>query len=165
MPDTMYAAFRDEMLKIAMSPSGQALNLRANSGLKNMANSAKRWANKAPGLGKGVSEVAEDAAVMRKATPFAQRAAKKLGLLKNAGEMQGYSRIGRKPISIERMLERESEITGLPEDFPKLAMKVSKDTAKALAMLGTGGAAALTGRQVNEDRKIGRMVRKQQAQQ
>ena len=86
-------------------------------------------------------------------------------LNKIAGEMQGHVRSGRKPISIEKMLENEAELKGLPEDFPKLAAKISKDSAKSLALLGAGGGGALALRRMNEDRKIGRMVRKQQAQQ
>jgi hypothetical protein len=85
-------------------------------------------------------------------------------LEKISGEMQGYTRIGRKPISIEKMLSNEAELKGLPEDFPKLAAKISRGTGKALALMAAGGAGALAGRQANEDRKVGKMVRKQQSQ-
>lgn len=80
-------------------------------------------------------------------------------LEKISGEMQGYTRIGRKPISIETMLSNESLITGLPDDFVKSA---GARAAKALALMGAGAVTGLTARQVNEDRRLGRLVRKQQ---
>lgn len=93
-------------------------------------------------------------------------------LEKIAGEMQGYTRIGRKPISIEKMLANESEITGLPDEFVQATMqkaaqalvKMSMPSVgkRELALMGTGAAAALLGRQMNEDRRMGKMVRKQQ---
>lgn len=91
-------------------------------------------------------------------------------LRKIAGEMTGATRIGRKPISVEKMLENEAEVTGLPEEFVQQSMKkaasafakIAKPSGKTLALLGAGGAGALTLRQMNEDRKVGRMVRKQQ---
>jgi hypothetical protein len=95
-------------------------------------------------------------------------------LNKIAGEMQGYTRIGRKPISIEKMLANENEVTGLPDDFVQQSMKKAaqalvkmsapKVGRRELALLGGGAAAALVGRQANEDRRLGRMVRKQQGQ-
>jgi hypothetical protein len=86
---------------------------------------------------------------------------------KIAGEMQGFTRIGRKPISIEKMLSNESEITGLPEDFAPAIEKaagamVKMAKHKAMALVGAGAVGALTLRQMNEDRRLGRMVRKQQ---
>lgn len=78
---------------------------------------------------------------------------------KIACEMQGFTRIGRKPISIERMLENENEVQGLPEDFAKVAKATSY---KTLTLLGAGGALALGGRQAKEDHKVGRLMRKQQ---
>lgn len=84
-------------------------------------------------------------------------------LEKISGEMQGYTRIGRKPISIEKMLSNENLIEGLPDDFVKQsAARVSK---AMLMAAGGGGLGALTVRQMNEDRRLGRMLRKQQAQQ
>jgi hypothetical protein len=78
---------------------------------------------------------------------------------KIAGEMQGYTRIGRKPISIEKMLDNESAITGLPDDFVKLSMK---GAAKAVGLMGIGAMGGLAGRQAYKDHRTGRMVRKQQ---
>lgn len=159
-------------------------------------------------------------------------------LQKIAGELQGYTRIGRKPISIERMLSNEEQITGLPNEFvgehmtqaAKALVKMSEpgektaavglddipgyfvgrhygrkqrkrgekhsfqgkqfgslflpggvgyqagryaghhekkaaargSSAKTLALLAAGGGGALVGRQANEDRKLGRMIRRQQ---
>jgi hypothetical protein len=94
-------------------------------------------------------------------------------LQKIAGEMTGYTRSGRKPISIEKMLSNEGEVTGLPEEFTEMAEQAAKalvkmsmtPRAKHMALLGAGAAAALTGRQANEDRRVGKLVRRQQAQQ
>jgi hypothetical protein len=91
-------------------------------------------------------------------------------LQKISGEMTGATRIGRKPISVEKMLENEATVTGLPEEFVQQTMakaasaflKVSKVSGKTLAAVGAGAVGALTARQANEDRKLGRMVRKQQ---
>ena len=93
---------------------------------------------------------------------------------KIAGEMHGYTRIGRKPISLEKMLSNENNITGLPDDCVQASMQKAAQALvkmsmprlgkKELALLGGGGAAALTVRQANEDRRVGRMVRKQQNQ-
>jgi len=80
-------------------------------------------------------------------------------LSKVAGEMQGFTRIGRKPISIEKMLANEDEITGLPEDFVKLSMR---GAAKAVGLLGIGAAGGLAGKQAYKDHKTGRSIRKQQ---
>jgi hypothetical protein len=96
--------------------------------------------------------------------------------VKKAGE----SRIGRKPIGIEKLLENEAEVTGLPENFtvaPELVetaetaakalvkMALSSTASKRLGLLAAGGAGALVARQAKEDHKLGRMVRKQQGQQ
>lgn len=173
---TYMNSFSDEFEKIAMSPAGQALNMRANA-----ASSLKRY-GKSLGAGKSeyfrkakgkagnfVKDQAEDAAVIRKSTPVQTRIAQKFGLMKNAGEMQGYTRIGRKPISIEKMLSNESEVTGLPEDFAPAIEKAAGAMVKMartrdLALLGSGAVAALLARQAKEDHKLGRMIRKQQQQ-
>jgi len=99
-------------------------------------------------------------------------------LTKISGEMQSASRIGRKPIGIEKLLENENEVTGLPEGFaatPEMA-ETAETAAKALVkmalsstakhglLLGAGAVGALTARKANEDRKLGRAIRKQQAQ-
>jgi hypothetical protein len=90
---------------------------------------------------------------------------------KIAGEMQGFTRIGRKPISIERMLENESEVTGLPDEITQQAIvkaagaMVKMAKHKALALVGAGAVGALSLRRMNEDRRLGRMMRKQQQMQ
>jgi hypothetical protein len=96
-------------------------------------------------------------------------------LSKIAGELQGFTRIGRKPISIERMLEREAEITGIPEEFSPVVEAgdaAGKSIAKlagkgriGLSTLGlVGGGAGLyhVGRKAEMDRRQGRSMRIQQ---
>lgn len=80
-------------------------------------------------------------------------------LTKISGEMQGFTRMGRRPITVEKMLENESQVTGLPDDFIKQSMS---NAAKAVALLGAGGATALVGRQALADHKLGRQIRRQQ---
>lgn len=93
---------------------------------------------------------------------------------KNAGEMQGHTRIGTKPIGVERLLEREREATDEGKtpstlfDVPieKVVEKVSA-SAKALAALGLMGAGAVgykTGENAIQDLKTGRQIRKAQRQ-
>jgi hypothetical protein len=93
-------------------------------------------------------------------------------------KISGESRIGRKPIGIEKLLENESEVTGLPEDFTAApeVVEVAQQAAKALvkmsasvsikgghaALLAAGAGGALFARKANEDRKMGRAMRKQQ---
>jgi hypothetical protein len=98
--------------------------------------------------------------------------------IKTAGEMQGATRIGRKPIGVERLLEREAEVEGLPDFMEETAVSAAKSllkmagkaeigvrvSHKALGLVGAGGAGALVARRANEDRKLGRLVRKQQEQ-
>ena len=90
---------------------------------------------------------------------------------KISGEMQGHTRIGRKPIGIEKMLENEAEVTGLPESFSDAADQAGRVLAKTAASLshaaalalGAGGAVMAV--KANNDRKAGRAMRKaQQAQ-
>jgi hypothetical protein len=88
---------------------------------------------------------------------------------KLAGEMQGHTRIGRKPIGVEKMLENESEVQGLPDDFVESSMtRAAKALVKmsSKAYLGAGvalgAAGAIAGRKANEDRKLGRAIRIQQ---
>jgi len=93
-------------------------------------------------------------------------------------KISGESRIGRKPIGIEKLLENEAEVTGLPENFaatPEMA-ELAGQAAKALvkmsasinikgshaALLATGAGGMLLARKANEDRKLGRAIRKQQ---
>lgn len=91
-------------------------------------------------------------------------------LRKVAGEL----RSGRRPISVEKLLENEAEEAPQLPDFAqesmaraanamvKMSMKIDPRLAAAA---GVGAVGALGARQVNEDRKMGRMLRKQQQQQ
>jgi hypothetical protein len=97
------------------------------------------------------------------------RAAFKDELSKIAGEMQGFTRIGRKPISIDRLLEREVESELKPSEVAPAGIgepvseKTSAPNAKALGVAALGGAGLYhVARRANEDRKLGRMMRKQQ---
>jgi hypothetical protein len=99
-------------------------------------------------------------------------------LSKIAGEMQGATRAGRKPISVDKYLEREGETVELPDfvlEAGEVAAKAVVKMAgvgrvglhlsnKTIAALGLGGVGALTLRQANEDRRLGRAVRRQQGQ-
>lgn len=81
-----------------------------------------------------------------------------------------YTRIGRKPISIDRLLEREDESEERPSSVAPAGIgepvvDVEKTSAPSPKTLGV---AALTGaglyhvaRQANEDRKVGKMMRRQ----
>lgn len=93
-------------------------------------------------------------------------------LEKIGGEMQGATRIGIKPIGVERYLEREREQTEeghtpaalFDTPIEKVVEKVSA-SAKALAAVGLMGAGAVgykAGENAMKDMKLGRQVRKQQ---
>lgn len=83
-----------------------------------------------------------------------------------------FTRIGRKPISVERLMEREAE----SEEKPSNAfgeVNVSAEGFKAdvekisaikhyLAAGGVGGAATLILQKANKDRQMGRAMRLQQ---
>lgn len=95
-------------------------------------------------------------------------------LEKIAGELQGFTRIGRKPIGIERMLEKETEEPTPPsqlfvagEEKEAAAAEAGKTLAslakyKTPALLGAGAVSYHVARKANEDRKLGRQVRLQQ---
>jgi hypothetical protein len=90
-------------------------------------------------------------------------------LEKISGEMHGFTRIGRKPIGVERMLERETE--GEPPSalfssgeakeaaVAKAAAEMAKYKVPATLLAGAGSYHIL--RKANEDRKLGRQVRLQ----
>lgn len=87
-------------------------------------------------------------------------------LEKISGEMQGFTRIGRKPISIEKMLEKEE---GQPSPSESFASPDVTKTSGTKTVLGLTGLAAGAGgyhviRKANEDRKMGQMMRLQQGQ-
>jgi hypothetical protein len=148
-PETI-SAFRDEFEKIA-APSllGKLVaNTHATKGRDAAANVLSRFSK-----GKGGT------VAFSKRREYLRAGGRKFHELeKRSGEMQGYTRIGRKPISIDKMLENEEGVTSPTEEL----LKAAAISGKAMALLAAGGAGALTVRQANEDRKIGRMVRKQQ---
>lgn len=88
-------------------------------------------------------------------------------LQKIAGELQGYTRIGRKPIGVERLLEREVESTTTPTDVVsqsiggtvKLSAADRAAMGKALALMGAGAGTYHVARVANNDRKLGRQMR------
>lgn len=71
---------------------------------------------------------------------------------------ESFERSGRRPITVDRLLEREVEDSMTPS--VKLAAPDRKHIMSALA----GAAGFEVARRANEDRKLGRMVRKQQQQ-
>jgi len=90
-------------------------------------------------------------------------------LEKISGELQGFTRSGRKPISVDRILEREeetvspSEVLGLTESAPPVKEKLSMkpETAKTLGLIAAGAGGAHVLRKANDDRKLGRAMRVQ----
>lgn len=88
------------------------------------------------------------------------RAAFRDELQKIAGELQGQTRIGRRPISVENYLERETESELTPSDVTEtLIQKTAGKAAKAVALMGLGAAGALGGQRVHKDWKTGRSIR------
>ena len=98
-------------------------------------------------------------------------------LQKIAGEMTGHVRSGRRPIGVDRLLERESE----SDDMPSEVFGTEKVSSPAQAVRAAGAAAHSgvgkyvlpmvagagvyhVGRQANEDRRVGKMMRMQQGQ-
>lgn len=81
--------------------------------------------------------------------------------IKSAGELQGHVRAGRRPFHVDTLLEREAESDAKPSDVVKISAPMTP-AKKTLALLGAGAVGGHVIRQANEDRKIGRMVRKQQ---
>lgn len=82
--------------------------------------------------------------------------------IKQADQFLG-SRIGRRPISVSRLLEREAEDLE-DDDFEDDDLeKISKMDPKHVAALGFGGGAAAMylGSKMNRDRQLGRQMRLQ----
>jgi hypothetical protein len=97
-------------------------------------------------------------------------------LEKISGELQGFTRIGRKPIGVERMIEREAESEVTPTDIvekataePTTEPKVEKTSGATALKVGGGAILGIGGyhlaRKANADRKLGRQVRIQSQQQ
>jgi hypothetical protein len=93
-------------------------------------------------------------------------------LEKIAGELQGFTRIGRKPIGVERLLEREAESETTPTDVAEKATEIEAEKTsemgnsalKALGLVGLGAAGAHYLRKANDDRRLGRQIRLQNQQ-
>lgn len=86
-------------------------------------------------------------------------------LQKIAGELQGFTRSGRRPLGVSRLLEREGESNVGPSDIFGGEVKLSQVPYKALGTLGTLAAGAglyHLGMKANQDRKMGRAMRIQQ---
>jgi len=94
--------------------------------------------------------------------------------IKTSGELQGFTRSGRKPIGVDRLLEREAESTDTPtnvfadvnvpaEVFKKDIEKLSW-VGRGLAAAGLGAVATLALQRANRDRKMGKAMRMQQEQ-
>lgn len=90
----------------------------------------------------------------------------KISTQKVAGELQGHVRSGRRPLHVDTLLEQEEASEARPSDVAKTpAEKVSSalpSKGQAAALVGTGLVGGHVLRQANEDRKVGKMIRKQQ---
>lgn len=99
--------------------------------------------------------------------PFdVMRAAFEDELEKISGELQGFTRSGRRPIGVDRLLEREAESEMTPSDLaPAGVEKISADGGGAKKLLAAGlvGAGIYhVGRTAEQDRRMGRAMRLQQ---
>lgn len=83
-------------------------------------------------------------------------------LAKIAGELQGHIRIGRRPISVERLLEREAEESQPVEAAPKVEEKTSgvkiPISAKNLALLGAGGLTVMQAQRMKRRYDMGKQM-------
>lgn len=77
-------------------------------------------------------------------------------LEKIAGSLQGHTRIGRKPIGVEKMLEKESELPKASE-ITKMSTKMPI-SGKDAALLAGGALAYHQGRKVKRRYDIGRQM-------
>ncbi len=91
--------------------------------------------------------------------PSVLRAAFDDELLKIAGELQGFTRIGRRPISVDRLLERESASDVSPSDVVGTTKESS--AANNVALLGLGALGFHVLHKANQDRILGKQVRLQ----
>lgn len=89
-------------------------------------------------------------------------------LEKISGSLHGKVRSGRRPIGAQRLMEKDSQHTKV-SDIVKLSsgggslLSKIKSPAGKLGVAAIGGAGAYhVGRQMNEDRKLGRQLRIQQ---
>lgn len=79
-------------------------------------------------------------------------------LSKIAGSLQGHVRSGRKPIGVEKLIDKENKL-----EKDAIITKLSGWRKGALTAAG-GVALYETARRANEDRKLGKIVRLQQGQ-
>ena len=84
-------------------------------------------------------------------------------LEKISGEMQGFTRLGRKPISVEKLLENEAEEQSPSEVFAteKTSALISGKT-KLLAGMAAGAGLYHVGTKAKQDYNTGRLMRIQQ---
>lgn len=91
----------------------------------------------------------------------AMRASFESELSKIAGELQGFTRSGRRPIGVDRLLEREREESdGLASEGVKLSAVPLKALLAGSALAGAG--AYHVARKADQDRQMGRAMRLQQ---
>ena len=83
-------------------------------------------------------------------------------LEKISGELQGFTRSGRKPIGVEKLIETEGPLPS--EVFQKNSSAIDQIPAKykTLGLLAGGAGLYHVGRQAEQDRRMGRAVRLQQ---
>jgi hypothetical protein len=79
-------------------------------------------------------------------------------LEKIAGELHGFTRSGRRPLSVDRYLEREEESEILPSDVTKQA-GLSPTAIKTIGLMGVGAGTALLADRGVKDWKMGRQHR------
>jgi hypothetical protein len=88
---------------------------------------------------------------------------------KNAGSMQGAVRSGKRPLSAERYLEKEREdVSKKKATITKLSAKppsIKGQMIRGGLVLGAGAGLYHLANRANEDRRLGKMIRDQQAQQ
>jgi len=97
----------------------------------------------------------------------AMRAAFEDELQKIAGSLQGFTRMGRKPIGVDRMLERETEVEspseelGLVEEDEEETKMASKFPVKETALVAGGAYGYHKVRQAKRRYDIGKQVETQ----
>lgn len=81
-----------------------------------------------------------------------------------------FIRSGRRPISVDRLLEREAEnpasldaVIGQTDESSEGEEKTANAVGKTLATMGAGALGYHMVRQANEDRKLGKQIRVQQS--
>lgn len=83
-------------------------------------------------------------------------------LAKIAGELQGFTRSGRRPISVPRLLEQEGASEDTPSEVFKTSAAAVSPTLKTVGTLAAGAGLYHVARKMNQDRQLGRAMRLQQ---